>query len=131
MPPVASNASRGPLGVDSSTISCSSCSSGFFLLFSCNMSAICSLLCKLCKRVRATARDNTFQRRESGVIRRDPIDRVQQGQGSPRQFDPPPTPWDAINRVPTTVLFPSLDFWLNRFCEIYCPLRVPWFLPLR
>jgi hypothetical protein len=26
------------------------------------------------------------------------------GQGSGRQFDPPPTAWDAINRVPTDVL---------------------------
>src|SRR6266702_1388988 len=32
------------------------------------------------------------------------------GQGSPRQFDPPPTPRDAINRVPTSALFPHLVF---------------------
>ncbi len=61
-----------------------------------------------------------FNEGNPGAIRRDPIDRVQKGvQGSPHQFDPPPTPWDAINRVPTVVLFSPLDWWLNRFFDMY------------
>src|SRR6266704_1999837 len=37
-----------------------------------------------------------------------------------------PTPWDAINRVPTIVRFFAPRFWLNRLFDMYWPQVRSW-----